>query len=118
MCPPDRYDLPLDASEADCKEALEPTIQEVSQEVKQRQAEKERQTRKANLIQQGVAEVSSYLLELKRQGEITAEVYWDSELTSDLTEAVQRSLESELSGDEATNEVRELAREIVDHEMR
>ena len=77
-------DLPLDVTEAEGKEALEPTVREASQEIRQRQAEKERQTRKANLIQQGVAEVSSYLLQLRLDQEIAAEDYFDSEFTADL----------------------------------
>jgi hypothetical protein len=110
-------ELPINTSEIEAKEALEPTLQEACQEIKQRQSEKERQTRKTNLIQQGVAEVWSYLLELKREGEIAAEELWDSELTTDLKEAVQRGLESELSGDENSKEIRELTRQIIDGEL-
>jgi excisionase family DNA binding protein len=110
-------DLPLDVTEAEGKDSLEPTVREASEDIKQRQAEKERQSRKANLIQQGVAEVSSYLLELKRDQEITADVYWDSQLKADLEEAVRRSLGSDLSGDETAKEVREMARKIIDAEL-
>jgi excisionase family DNA binding protein len=107
-------ELPLDISEAEGKEALEPTVLEASQEIKQRQAERDRQARKSILTQQGVDEVSSYLLELKRDGEITAEESWDSEFTAHLSETVRRGLEAELSGDETSQEVRELVREIID----
>jgi hypothetical protein len=110
-------DLPLDVTEAEGKEALEPTICEASDEIKQRQAEKDRQTRKANLIQQGVAEVSSYLLQLRRDEEIMAEDCLDSEFTADLEEAVRRGLQADLTGDETTKEVREMAREIIDAEL-
>jgi hypothetical protein len=109
-------ELPEDVSEVEAKEALEPTITEASQELKQRQAEKDRQARKGALIHQGVGEVSSYLLELRREGEITAEEYLHSEFTADLSEFVRRGLEAELSGDETTQEVRELVREIIDAE--
>lgn len=54
----------------------------------------------ANLIQQRVAEVSSYLLELKGDGEISDEEFWDTEFTAGRKEALRRSLEAELSGDE------------------
>ncbi len=110
-------ELPLGATETEAKEALEPTVREASAEIEERQAEKERQTRKANLIQQGVGEVSSYLLELKREGEISDEDYWDSESTADLKEAVRRRLNGDLSGDETTMEVRELAREIIEDQI-
>jgi hypothetical protein len=107
-------DLPPDVSEVEAKEALEPTVTEVRREIEQRQAEKERQTRKANLIQQGVAEVSSYLVELKRDGEITTQEFLDSEFTSDLKAAVQTGLENGLTGKETTKEVQQKARAIID----
>lgn len=110
-------DLPLDVTEAEGKDALEPTVREASEDIKQRQAEKERQTRKANLIQQGVAEVSSYLLQLRLNQEIAAEDYFDGEFTADLAEAVRRDLDATLSGDESSREVRDLVREIVDKEI-
>ncbi len=110
-------ELPLDATEAEGKDALEPTVHEASEEIKQRQAEKERQTRKANLVQQGVSEISSYLLELKRDEEITSDDYWNSQFKSDLEEAVTRGLQADLTGDETTKEVRELTREIIDSEL-
>ena len=50
-------ELPLDFTEPEGKEALEPTVREACAEIEQRQAEKERQARKAILILQGVAEV-------------------------------------------------------------
>ena len=109
-------DLPPEVSEPEAKEALEPTVTEVRQEIEQRQAEEDRRTRKANLIQQGVAEVSGYLLELKRQGEISDEEYCDTEFTGDLTKAVRDSLESQLTGAETAKEVRDLVREIVNQE--
>lgn len=110
-------ELPQDVPEIQAQEALEPTIQEACAQINQRQAERGRHARKATLIQQGISEVSSYLLELKRKGEISAEEYWDSDFTADLKEAVQRGLESQLSGDETAKEVRELAREIIDSEL-
>lgn len=110
-------ELPQDVSEAEAKEALEPTIREACAEIEKRQAEKERQARKTSLIQQGVAEVSNYLLELKRVGEISGEDSWNSEFNADLKEAVQRGLQADLSGNETTKEVRELVREIIDAEL-
>jgi excisionase family DNA binding protein len=110
-------ELPLGATEAEGKEALEPIVREACAEIENRQAEKDRQTRKANLIQQGVAEVWSYLLELKREGEISDRDIWDSEFTADLKDAVRRGLEGELTGDETTKEIRELARAIIDSEI-
>jgi excisionase family DNA binding protein len=110
-------ELPLGTSEAEGEEALEPTVREASAEIEKRQAENERQVRKASLIQQGLAEVSNYLLELKREGEIADEDYWDSDFTAHLNEAVRRDLEAELSGNETTKEVRELTREIIDGEL-
>ena len=110
-------ELPLGTSEAEGEEALEPTVREACAEIEKRQAEKDRQARKASLIQHGIAEVSSYLLDLKREGEISDEDYWSSEFTAHLKEAVRRGLVAELSGDETTQEVKELAREIIDGEL-
>jgi hypothetical protein len=110
-------DLPPDVSEAEAKEALEPTVTEACQDIQQRQAEKVRQARKGNLIQQGVDEVSSYLVELKRQGEISDEECCDTEFTADLKEAVQSGLEADLTGDEMATQVHKLARRIIDREL-
>lgn len=110
-------ELALDVSEADAKEALEPTITEACQEIERRQAVKARQIRKASLIEQGVSETWTYLSELKRDGEISDEEFWDSELNAELKEAVRNGLESELSSDETTQEVRELVREIIDGQL-
>jgi hypothetical protein len=110
-------DLPPEATEPEAKEALEPTVTEARQEIEQRQDEKERRTRKASLIQQGVAEVSGYLLKLRRDEEITAEEYLDSEFTADLEEAVRRGLQADMTGDETAKEVRAMAHEIIDAEL-
>ena len=116
-CAEIQAELPLGTSEAEGKEALESTLREACAEIEKRQAEKDRQARKASLIQQGVAEVSSYLLELKREGEISDDDYWDSDFTADLKDAVRRGLEAELSGDETTQEVKELVHEIIDGDL-
>jgi len=110
-------ELPIDASEAEAKEALEPTISEISEQIEERQARKQREVQKANLIREGVAEVSHYLRRLKLDGEISSEDYWDSGLKSDLEETVREELESELSGEETTKEVANLVREIIDDEL-
>jgi hypothetical protein len=110
-------ELPLGISEAEGEEALEPTVREASAEIEKRQAERDRQARKVSLIQHGIAEVSSYLLDLKREGEISDEDYWSSDFTADLKEAVRRELDAELSGDETTQEVKELVHEIIDGEL-
>lgn len=56
------------------------------------------------------------MAELERNGEITREGYWDSELTQHFRTAVQRGLVSDLTGDESTKKARELAPAIVDGE--
>lgn len=110
-------ELPLDVTQAEGKEALEPTVREIRQEIEERQAEKGRQARKASLIQQAVAEVSSYLLDLKHEGEITSEEYWDSEFTAGLERTVKGELQAELSGEETASEVSILVRESIDAEI-
>ena len=109
-------ELPPDVTEPEAREALEPTVREARQIVEERQAAKEKEARKRQLIEQGVAEVPRYLLELKSEGEIDEDDYWDTEFKADLKEAVRRGLEADLSGDETAKEVRELAREITDSE--
>jgi excisionase family DNA binding protein len=110
-------ELPQDVSEAEAQEALEPTIREASQEIEERQARKQREEQKANLIRQGVAEVPNYLWRLKRDGEISSEEYWDSDLRADLQHAVKDKLEADLTGQETTKEVEELVRDIIDNEL-
>lgn len=110
-------DLPEDVSEAEAKEALESTVQEARQEIDQRQARQQRQARKAQLTEQGLADVSSYLWDLKSKGEITADEYFDTDFNQHLKTLVQRTLQAELTGDESNKEIRELVREIIDAEM-
>jgi hypothetical protein len=110
-------ELPLDATEAEAQEALRPTVREASRQIKQREAEKDRQSRKQGLVQNGVYKLSSYLWKLKNEGEITVDDYLDSEFEAALAQAVRRGLNAELNGDETTKEVDELVREIVDLEL-
>ena len=110
-------ELPIDISEAEGKEALEATVREACREIEQRKAENDRQARKQSLIRQSVAEVVSYMAELKRKGEVTHEEYWDNDLTEHLRTAVRRGLDSELTGEESTKEATELAHEIIDREI-
>jgi excisionase family DNA binding protein len=110
-------DLPADVSEAEAKGALEPTIREACREIDERKSKADRQTRKANLIQQGIAEVVTYMAELLRKGELTREEYYDPELTEHWRTLVRRGLESDLTGDESTTEARELVRELIGGEI-
>ncbi|HEV2177320.1 MAG TPA: hypothetical protein VGW33_08980 [Terriglobia bacterium] len=107
-------EMPIDISEADGKEALESTVQEAGRGIELRQAEKQRQVRKASLVQQGVDEVSGYLWKLKNADEISADDYWDTDFNTDLKKAVQRGLDDELTGEETVSKVRELTRAIID----
>jgi excisionase family DNA binding protein len=110
-------ELPIEISEAEGKEALAATVAEARSEIEQRQAEKERQAKKARLVAEGVADVVSYMAESERRGDLTREEYYDSELADHLRTIVRRGLESDLTGDESTKEVRELAREIIDGDI-
>jgi excisionase family DNA binding protein len=110
-------ELPADVAEAEAKEALEPTVAEARREIEQRQAEQQRQARKERLIQGGLAELSTYLSELKNAGEISGEDYWDSDFNAGLKTAVRQGLDAQLTGDESGTEARELAREINDSEL-
>jgi hypothetical protein len=108
-------ELPIDLSEIEGKEALEPTVAEARQEIEERKAEELRKTRKASLVQQGLNEVASYFLELKRNDELSEDDIVIFE--SDLNEAVRRGLEAGLSGHETPNAVRNLTRRLVNHEI-
>lgn len=110
-------ELPADASEVEAKEALEPTISEMSQEIEQRQARRQREAQKANLVREGIAEVPYYLWRLKQDGEISTEEYWDSDLRAELEETVKEELESELSGEETRRDAEAMARQIIDEEL-
>ena len=110
-------ELSADALEDEAKEALEPTISETCREIEVRQARKQRDMQKANLIQEGIAEVTRYLWRLKQDGEISTEDYWDSALRADLQETVREELESELFGEETTREIENLVHQIIDDEL-
>ena len=110
-------ELPVDTSEIEGKEALEPTVKEACAEITTRQVENARQARKAQLVAEGVAQVNSYMLELLREDEITNEECFDRDLTTRLENAVRRGLESELNGEETTKEILRLTRQIIDGEL-
>jgi hypothetical protein len=110
-------ELPEDFSETEAKEALAATVQEACQEIEERHVSQQRQDRKKRLIEQGIAEISSYLYELEREGKITSDERLDADFAQHIRTVVRRGLESELSGDESNKEVRELVREIVDNEI-
>ena len=110
-------ELPENVSEIEAREALHQAVREARECVEDRKELNRRQEQKARLVQHGVTEVSYYLLKLNRAGEISNEEYRDSEFTASLKEAVKEELESELSGDEEINEVKELVREIIDDEL-
>jgi hypothetical protein len=110
-------ELPQDVTEPEAKEELGPTVNEACQEIEERKAEAQRKTRKASLIQQGINEVSSYLLELRRAAEISTDDYRTALFDPELNEAVRRTLDADLTGDETTEEIRELACEIIDGEL-
>ncbi len=110
-------ELPEDFSEVEAKEALAATVQEACQDIEERLVSQQRQDRKKRLIEQGITEISTYLYELERQGEITSDERLDSDFSQHIRTAVRRELETELSGDESNKEVRELVREFIDSEL-
>src|SRR5579875_285307 len=110
-------ELPADVCEAEAREHLQDLVEEATKEIEDREAEKERERRKPQLVTLGVSQVFCYLLELKREGEISSEEAWDSELRQELEQAVREGLEDELSGDETPKEVQDIARQIMDDEL-
>lgn len=110
-------ELPANVSETEGKDALEPTISEMREEIEERQAQKQRKWQKETLIEKGVAEVSHYLWRLKQDKEISSEEYLDTNLRAKLQGIVREELESELSGKERSDEVQDLVRDIVDEEL-
>ena len=110
-------ELPEDISEAAAKEALEATVREACHDIEEREAKKQRQERRLQLMQRGVAEVSTYLLELRLAGEIAADECWDDDFTQRLKTTVRHQLQTQLSGDESNKEVRQLVREIIEGEV-
>jgi hypothetical protein len=106
-----------DVSEGEAQEALQLTIQEACQEIEARQARQQRQARKVQIIEQGLAVIPTYLLELKSSGEITAREYFDADFTEHMKTAVRRTLQVELTGEESNKEIRQLVREMIDAEI-
>ena len=109
-------ELPEGVSELEAKEALESTVQEARQEIEKRQTRQQREARKAQLVEQGLAEISTYLWDLKSKGEITADEYFDPDFNQHIKIMVRRTLQAELTGDESNKELRELVKEIIDNE--
>jgi excisionase family DNA binding protein len=110
-------ELPPEVSEFEAKGALQPKVSNARKEIEDREARKRRQERKADLIRQGIAEISHHLWQLRENDEITVEEYCDQDFNAAMERAVEQELEQELSGDETTKEVRELAHEIIDSEI-
>jgi hypothetical protein len=108
----------VEVSEWEAKKDIELTVKKARENIEERHAQKEREEHKNRLVQQGLAEVSGYLLQLKCEGEISSDEYWDSDFTANLRELVQNELELELSGNETSKQVRELVHEILIDELR
>ena len=104
-------------TEIEAKEELEPTVREACRSLDRRQAQEERTERKVDLVGIGIAEVSTYLRELRRDGEISADDYLDLGFATDLRDALKSELEGELTGDETATKVREMVCEIIDGEL-
>jgi excisionase family DNA binding protein len=107
-------ELPANASEREVREALQPPIQEAREQIRERQSAKDRQARIESLIDQGLSEVSIYLLQLRQEGQIDDEDFFDPQFTADVKKAVRQDLEAELTGSESAKEVRNLARDLID----
>jgi excisionase family DNA binding protein len=120
--------LPADVSEAKTREAIRETVEHFCTELEERENTKEKQRQErwrderrkqriAQLVASGLAEVDSYLIELRRADEISAEAYWDSEWKADLKEIVREALERVLAGDESADDIQGLVREVVEDEL-
>ncbi len=99
--------LPERATRHEMLAARDKALVSITASVKQRLHDQARQARKRSLIEQGVAEISSYLLELESKGELTGEECSDSGFRAELNEAVRLDLEAKLSGNEGTKEIQE-----------
>jgi hypothetical protein len=110
-------ELPLDVSEAEAEEALESTIEEGCWQTTNVGLRKNGRPERPSVINHALAELKTYMLELRCEGEISDEEYWSRPFTADLKEAVRCGLESELTGDETAQEARDLARNIIDESL-
>ena len=110
-------ELPDDITEAEAKAELEPTVREACQEFSKRKADQERQARKTRLVEQGISQVCSYLLELKSQGEVTDAEFWNSKFTDEIKDGVHSRLEAKLTGDESEKELHKLLKAAVNRQL-
>ncbi len=96
---------------------IAPRVPQACRKVEESKEARRRRAAKSSLVNHGVARVSGYLRELYRSGEISREDYLDSRLQADLERDVRDGLESELTGDEESEDATELAEEIVNEEF-
>ncbi len=103
-------EMPADASASELNQRIREATAPLARQIKAR-------AQRRSLIDHGRNYVSAYLNELRREGVIDRDEWFDNKLKAHLEQAVSEGLREELSGEEESAEVEEVVRAIVDEEL-
>ena len=106
--------MPLDADADELLSKAQDAIAPISRAIEEREAREKREAAKQEFIRWASLTVDNYKRELRDQDEISRQDYSDQALWGEITEDVRDELSQELTGDESSEEVKELIHAVVD----
>jgi len=106
--------VPLDATDDELLSKVQDAIAPISHAIEEREAREKREAAKQEFIRWASLTVDNYKRELRDQDEISRQDYSDQALWGEITEDVRDELSQELTGDESSEEVKELIHAVVD----
>ena len=106
--------VPLDATDDELLSKVQDAIAPISRAIEEREAREKREAAKQELIRWASITVGSYRRELHDERSITRQEASDEKLWAEITEDVRDELSQKLTGDESSEEVKELIHAVVD----
>jgi hypothetical protein len=106
--------VPLDATDDELLSKVQDAIAPISHAIEEHEAREKREAAKQEFIRWASLTVDNYKRELRDQDEISRQDYSDQALWGEITEDVRDELSQELTGDESSEEVKELIHAVVD----
>jgi hypothetical protein len=107
-------EAPPDASAAELLSKGQDATAAISRAIEERQVREKREAAKQEFIRWASITVGNYKQELRDEGTILPQEYSDQRLWDGINEDVREQLSQELTGDETSEEVKDLIRGIVD----
>jgi len=106
--------MPVDATPDELLSKAQDAIAPISRVIEEHEAREKREAAKQEFIRWASLTVDNYKRELRDQDEISRQDYSDQALWGEIMEDVRDELSQELTGDESSEEVKELIHAVVD----